>query len=503
MASTVGIMSLRIIGVAPGCSEEEALPYAIKLGLALQLTNILRDVGEDWRAGRVYLPTDELAAFGLGDEDLARGQVDGRWRALMRFQIERTRTLYRHAWPCVAMFTATVASRSRRHAPSTARSWTRLKRTITTCSTGARTSARGASCAGCPASGSAAGSRRRRRAVQRYDFILAGGGAAGRSLAYHLARSPLRDRSILIVDRSLRARPDRTWAYWASAPGPFDALACRSWRRLLVAHAPAQPGAGSWPISLQGDSRARFLPLHECGAGRAPRVDFLQGRVERIEDGPEAGRVTVDGREYEGRWVFDSRFRWAGFHPDPRRYQFLRMQFRGWEIATGDPRFDPHTPTFLDFRTPQRGQMRFMYVLPYAPERALVEYVVCAGRLIHQAEQQRALAAYVGDILGITQYEIVAQEHGVSPMTDYPFPRRLGRRVMTIGVPAGMLKPTTGFAFTRIQRDSAAIVRSLLEHEQPERRPGPCAGLSPVRVAATARHGPAGGPYRRATGHFL
>ena len=56
--------------------------------------------------------------------------------------------------------------------------------------------------------------------MQRYDFILAGGGAAGRSLAYHLARSPLRDRSILIVDRSLRARPDRTWAYWAAAkPG--------------------------------------------------------------------------------------------------------------------------------------------------------------------------------------------------------------------------------------------------------------------------------------------
>lgn len=104
VASTVGIMSLRIIGVAPGCSEEKALPYAIKLGLALQLTNILRDVGEDWRAGRVYLPTDELAAFGLGDEDLARGQVDMRWRALMRFQIERTRTLYRQAWPCVAMF---------------------------------------------------------------------------------------------------------------------------------------------------------------------------------------------------------------------------------------------------------------------------------------------------------------------------------------------------------------------------------------------------------------
>jgi len=131
-------------------------------------------------------------------------------------------------------------------------------------------------------------------------------------------------------------------------------------------------------------------------------------------------------------------------------------------------------------------------VLPYAPERALVEYVVCAGRLIHRSEQQRALAAYVGDILGITQYEIVGQEQGVSPMTDYPFPRRPGRRVMTIGVPAGMLKRTTGFAFTRIQRDSAAIVRSLLEHDSPSGAPTPARGYrlyESLLLRAMARQG--------------
>jgi phytoene synthase len=104
VASTVGLMSLRIIGTAPGCSEDAATPYLIKLGVALQLTNILRDVGEDWRTGRVYLPTEELAAFGLTDADLAGGQVDGRWRAFMRFQIARTRTLYQAAWPGIAMF---------------------------------------------------------------------------------------------------------------------------------------------------------------------------------------------------------------------------------------------------------------------------------------------------------------------------------------------------------------------------------------------------------------
>jgi phytoene synthase len=95
VASTVGLMSMHIIGY----SSAEAVPYAVKLGVALQVTNILRDVGEDGRAGRVYLPRAELAEFGLSLHDLAAGQVDDRWRAFMRFQIERNRRLYAEAWP--------------------------------------------------------------------------------------------------------------------------------------------------------------------------------------------------------------------------------------------------------------------------------------------------------------------------------------------------------------------------------------------------------------------
>jgi phytoene synthase len=99
VASTVGLMSMHIIGF----SGPEAIPYAIKLGVALQLTNILRDVAEDWRAGRVYLPADELAAFDLSEADLAAGRIDDRWRSFMRFQIQRNRRLYAEAWPGIAL----------------------------------------------------------------------------------------------------------------------------------------------------------------------------------------------------------------------------------------------------------------------------------------------------------------------------------------------------------------------------------------------------------------
>jgi phytoene synthase len=99
VASTVGLMAMHIIGFA----GQDALPYAVKLGVALQLTNILRDVGEDFRQGRIYLPRQDLDRFGYPEEDLARGVIDHRFRALMDFEIERTRRLYAEAWAGIGM----------------------------------------------------------------------------------------------------------------------------------------------------------------------------------------------------------------------------------------------------------------------------------------------------------------------------------------------------------------------------------------------------------------
>ena len=99
VASTVGLMSMHIVGF----ESNEAVPYAIKLGVALQMTNILRDVGEDYQNGRVYLPRDEMDAFGISESTLASGVVTANWREFMRFQIARTRDLYAQAWPGIRM----------------------------------------------------------------------------------------------------------------------------------------------------------------------------------------------------------------------------------------------------------------------------------------------------------------------------------------------------------------------------------------------------------------
>jgi phytoene synthase len=101
VASVVGLISMHIIGHQAG-----AAPYAIKLGVALQLTNILRDVAEDAERGRVYLPLEDLARFGLSSDDILNGRRDASFRQLMRFEAERAHALYEQAWPGVALLSA-------------------------------------------------------------------------------------------------------------------------------------------------------------------------------------------------------------------------------------------------------------------------------------------------------------------------------------------------------------------------------------------------------------
>jgi 15-cis-phytoene synthase len=84
VAGAVGVACIAVYG-----SEDEE--RAQSLGVALQLINIIRDVGEDWDLGRVYLPQDELAAYGVSEEDIAAGRATPAWRALMSFQASRAR----------------------------------------------------------------------------------------------------------------------------------------------------------------------------------------------------------------------------------------------------------------------------------------------------------------------------------------------------------------------------------------------------------------------------
>lgn len=118
-AAAIGLALLPVLGVVAG-AEEQAAPRARALGVAFQLTNFIRDVGEDLRRGRLYLPLEDLDRFGVRRDQLAGGVVDERVGALMSFQVGRARALYRQAEPGITLLVpgsrACVAAASRLYA---------------------------------------------------------------------------------------------------------------------------------------------------------------------------------------------------------------------------------------------------------------------------------------------------------------------------------------------------------------------------------------------------
>jgi 15-cis-phytoene synthase len=105
-AAVIGEQLLPVLGTLPGM-RDVAVPYARDLGVGFQLANFIRDVGEDLRRGRIYLPAEDLAAFDVTRLDLAAGVVDGRIRRLLAFEVSRARELFRSAEPGIRLLDPT------------------------------------------------------------------------------------------------------------------------------------------------------------------------------------------------------------------------------------------------------------------------------------------------------------------------------------------------------------------------------------------------------------
>jgi lycopene beta-cyclase len=294
-----------------------------------------------------------------------------------------------------------------------------------------------------------------------FDAIIAGGGLSGLSLAAHLAAGPWRDRKVLLVDDD-RAVPTATaWASWSARPGLLDAAVSRSFDRIRI-HAGGV--AAVLPLGRYRYGLVRRDALRRTTLDRlrgCPGFAVETGHVEHIDDG---GTVMVDGRRLEAAWVFDSVTR-----PPPGVDADARLAFTGWRIRAPAPSFDPDTPTLFDFRVPQPDGARFAYVLPDDATQALVELTEFVPR--HAAppsagEREAALQEYIRHVLGIDHPQVLATESAVLPLRVEP-PRRARGRVMTIGARAGLVKASTGYAYQRIQDDSAAVAASLARHGHP------------------------------------
>lgn len=305
--------------------------------------------------------------------------------------------------------------------------------------------------------------------MKNYDYIIAGGGCAGLSMAYYLSQSQLAGASVLIIDREVKVSNDRTWCFWASQSIFSDAIISHQWSHLSFVDKLGSKSSHLDNYQYNLIRSADFYRFTKSTIQQKPNFDWLQGTISNTGEDEQGAFVLVNGERYYAKWVFDSCFNWQDWQRFAGNHQFLLQHFQGWFIETEEPIFAAQQATLMDFRTPQQDNARFLYVLPFSENKALVEYTVFSQHLETDSAYEHALDDYLKNRLGINNYRILEKERGVIPMTDLQLSWDGKSRIVPIGTPGGAVKPTTGYAFLRIQDQVAQIVQSLVQNGRPTR----------------------------------
>jgi lycopene beta-cyclase len=299
-----------------------------------------------------------------------------------------------------------------------------------------------------------------------YDYIITGAGCAGLSLLINLLQhSGLSGKSILLIDKSCKTENDRTWCFWEKEPDLFESTIHQRWNKLNF-------------YSETFTAQIQMAPYHyKLIRG----VDFYKYCFEIISHYPnvhvEFAEVNSIGNEQSRAFVelsnkriyCDLLFNSILFEKISRQAdRFLLLQhFKGWVIKTNQSTFDATSATLMDFRTSQVHGNTFFYVMPVSSTEALVEYTLFSPSLLEDEEYNLALKEYISQQLNISQFEILHQEFGVIPMTNSRFEKKNGN-ILNIGTAGGVVKPSSGYAFKFIQKQSRQIAESLANGGEPD-----------------------------------
>lgn len=301
---------------------------------------------------------------------------------------------------------------------------------------------------------------------EQFDYIFTGGGMAAASLLLRMLKQPeLQEKRILIADPKAFAGMEKTWCFWEEGEGFFEDLKEKSWNKAWF-HAPGFSKELNLKPFRYKMLRSEALFMHALQQTEdRPGIRIIHESVAGF--GRENGKIQVNlssGEKVEAGIVFNSIPPLTEKKPD---HFYLLQHFRGWFIRTRKPLFDTESATLMDFRISQEGDCRFVYILPYAPDRALVEYTVFSESLLKDEEYEKHLSAYLQG-LAPDGFDILQKEAGVIPMYSAPFPESGIPGIINIGTKGGMTKASTGYTFMKVQKHSDAIVAGLLAGKVPD-----------------------------------
>ncbi|BDW92588.1 lycopene cyclase [Flagellimonas marinaquae] len=301
--------------------------------------------------------------------------------------------------------------------------------------------------------------------MPHFDYIIIGAGASGLLLANALGKDAFfASKSILVLDKADKSNNDRTWCFWERGKGEFDHLIHKTWDSIHVGGQQLQKSTSIAPYTykmLRGiDFYNYFLPKVKA----YPNITWIQEEVQQIEDQEHEVVVTTSSQKFGGQTVFSSLYN-PSIPLQQQKYPVLQQHFVGWQIKTKQSVFNDKEATFMDFSVPQKGNTRFMYVLPFSKNEALLEYTLFSANLLEKYEYEDAIKAYIKDNFGDIDYRVTETEYGSIPMTCYPFHQNNTDRVYNIGITGGWAKPSTGYTFYNTAKQVPKLVEYLKSGE--------------------------------------
>lgn len=288
------------------------------------------------------------------------------------------------------------------------------------------------------------------------DIVIVGAGVSSMLLARSLIRRGC-FRTLTIIGKTGPLRAHR-FAYWSDREGtPFDDFADACWSNVRIVK------SDGVEIRASLDRfRYRTFPTQAWfekltrDVLSTPRVELIDARVDSVTSSGDRAVAHLGDHTIEGAWLFTSA-RLNRIAPS------CWQRFEGWEVAVDGGHSLDGAATLMDFRTPVRGDFRFMYALSLSPERLFVEHVS-----YQPSRHERHLTTYLNDRIGEGRWEVVDRELGATPLyLEPPHPRG---RVVGIGVAGGLAKVATGYALMRMWRDAECIADGFEARSRPALR---------------------------------
>lgn len=290
------------------------------------------------------------------------------------------------------------------------------------------------------------------------DVAILGAGCAGLSLAIALQqrRSPLR---VLLLEQRTTYNRDRTWCFWNTEPHPFEDCITYRWNRWRVAAGNEAVVSTSTRFAYQHLPAERFYQAALDRIEASSTQELRRGTlVHTVAGQPGKYRLETSDGSITARHVFDSRPSAHASAPGT-----LVQRFLGWHIRTQLPTFDPATVDLMNFQAGSvTGRNHFLYVLPYSTTEALVESTYLDVAELSQPDMESDLCGWIAQHTEASPYEILFREQGTLPMHPAAPECTAGTR---IGIRGGRLKPSSGYAFLRIQRHSRLLAHALCTDE--------------------------------------